>query len=132
MSDRRPIATLCVVLAAATACACSPPTTDIVATNTEATGDYRVIDARRDGGLFLRACVVPGGDHDHIGARITQQLLNHAYPRVEIELLEPAADARSASVTRFTWTPGTGPRSEGRTRSDQNPCTPAGEHGASG
>ena len=110
------------LLSLAAAVACSSPPTDIVATSTEAIGEYHVTEAHRNERLVMRACVADGADTDQIAARIVQQLVNHGYSGIELELIGRAAEGGGAAVTKVTWSRTQGRRVEGHSRAAANPC----------
>jgi hypothetical protein len=120
-----------VLLGIAALVACSPPSTDIVATSTEAVGEYHVIEAQRGDRLVLRACVAEGADTDRIAARIVQQLVNHGYSGIELELVAPAPQGDGVAVTRVSWNREQGRRIEGQTHASRNPCAQQAVHGRS-
>jgi hypothetical protein len=107
--------------AAAVAPACSPPLTDITATNTERVGRYEVRGHVVDNDYRATVCVDPGGDREEISVRIVQQLLNHHFRTVTLEMFT-ASSGTSADVMRVTWTPQTGSQTTGPERVAENPC----------
>ncbi len=120
------------IAAATAAFGCTTPHTDIVATSTESTGAYHVIEARRGDRLFLRACLTKAAEADLIGARLVQQLVNHGYQGIDLELIESAGgDGRGGAAVKMTWSRDSGSRIEGRTRIEQNPCAAEPAHGSS-
>jgi hypothetical protein len=78
--------------------ACSPMT-DIVATNTEGTGDYAVKSTRvSDNMLSVDVCVANPDRAADVASRIVRQLLNHEYRMVTLNVASPAGP-----VGRFLW-----------------------------
>jgi hypothetical protein len=110
---------------------CSTPPSDIVATSTESTGEYQVVDVRRSDRLFVRACIGENTDPERVGARLVQQLVDHGYAGIDLELIAPARGHEPRSVvTRITWSPTEGRRQAARTEEAGRPCPPT-VHGTS-
>ena len=80
--------------------------TDIVATNTEDTGDHEIRSTTiSDNGLAADVCIANPHRAAEVAHRIVRQLLNHGYQRVTINMASPAG-----SAGRFVWSE-TGERS---------------------
>ena len=101
---------------------CSRPFTDIVATNTEAVGPYRVVASADDGRLSGRLCVADPSSADEIARRVFEQVKNHHYATIVLDVY-----ARNGPVAQYVWA------GEGFARraapGGVNPCL-AGERGA--
>jgi hypothetical protein len=95
------------VAAAASAVSACTPMTDIVATNSEVTGDYAVRSRTiSDNVLAADVCVADPHRAAEVADSIVRQLLNHGYREVTINMASPAGPAG-----RFVWTE-TGERRE--------------------
>lgn len=75
------------------------PMTDIVATNTEGTGDYAVRSTHvSDDALAADVCVANPDRAAEVADRIVRQLLNHGYRSVTLNIGAP-----TGPVGRFAW-----------------------------
>lgn len=96
--------------------ACHPPRTDIVNTTSEDVGQFYVRSTDSGGQLVGEVCIERRQHADEIVARIIEQLKNHSYQTITLELFS-GGDA----LGRYVWTPTSGQR---RTDPEgvQNPC----------
>jgi hypothetical protein len=80
----------CLAIAAAcVAAACEAPETDIVATSTEAVGNFSLSGAVQGNAYEGRVCVDEPGHADEIARRIVQQLANHQFSTVTLDVYSP-------------------------------------------
>ena len=93
--------TTTLLFAGAMLAACGPPRTDIVATNIEHVGNFDLKNTTvADDGLRGAVCVADASDTDEIVGRVLQQLANHAYKNITLDVY--AADR---AIGRYVWTP---------------------------
>jgi len=95
----RRLRTALLILASASACA--PPDTDIVATNTEAVGEYDVLAARDGDALHAAVCLTRPKRASRVADRVLQQLMSRGYRTITLDMY--AAPGRP--VQRVVWTP---------------------------
>src|SRR3954451_18858432 len=88
-------------LATAAAAACAPPDTDIVATNTEAVGDYSVVAARDGDTLHANVCVSVPARANEVAHRVLHQLMSRGYRSITLDIYERPQQP----VQRVVWTP---------------------------
>jgi len=79
---------------------CGRPHTDIVATTTEDVGYYQVVKASSDRSLTATVCVAEPSHADTIAQRIVQQLANHNFESITLDLLGPTRSGGSAAGAR--------------------------------
>jgi dienelactone hydrolase len=98
------------------AVACGTPGTDIVATTTEDVGDFHVRSSDSNGAVTGDVCIEKAAHADEIVRRILQQLANHSYRAVTLNVY-----SRDRAIASYHSTPG------GTERRDlpatSNPCT---------
>jgi hypothetical protein len=93
--------TISLLCSAAMLAGCGPPRTDIVATNIEHVGNFDLKNTTvADDGLRGAVCVADASDSDEIVGRVVQQLANHAYKNITLDVY--AADR---AIGRYVWTP---------------------------
>jgi len=93
-------AALCIAATAA-ASACAPPDTDIVATNTEAVGEYDLAATRDGDALRANVCLAQPERADSVADNVLHQLMSRGYKSITLDMY--AAPARP--VRRVVWTP---------------------------
>jgi hypothetical protein len=92
---------LSVSLAAA---GCGRPATDIVATTTEDVGPYEFTSSATDGELTGRACVAGSHSADVIADRIRDQVANHGFRSITIDVYSPGRRPQSSiALGRYVW-----------------------------
>src|SRR5689334_1368445 len=89
-----------VIAAAVFMGACRPERTDIVATTSEDVGQYYVHSTASEGQLVGEVCIDQRQHADEIVTRIVEQLKNHSYQRITLDLFS-GPDA----LARYVWTP---------------------------
>jgi hypothetical protein len=96
---------ICVLAVSLVFAACGRPDTDIVATTTEDVGWYGLTSTVVDNELTGRVCVAQPKNADVIAYRIRQQLANHEFRTVTLDLYASAGSADSgAAIGRYVWT----------------------------
>src|SRR3954468_18795652 len=78
---------------------CRRPRTDIVATTTEDVGHFEVQSRVTNAGLTGRVCVEKPASTDEVVGRIVQQLANHNYSTISLDVYSP-----ERPVARYVWT----------------------------
>lgn len=97
------------------------PFTDIVSTNTEQVGDYRVIGRATADAFSATVCAAEPQHARSIAQRIIFQLHSHAYRSIDLDVVGSGAGAGSAA-TRVTWTPHGGARVTSGNAAGPTPC----------
>ena len=97
--------------------ACSSPPTDIVATNTESTGDYHLANVRATDSLTADICVSDSGDAEDAAARVSQQLVNKGFRSMTLNVY-----TRDRNVGRATWTADNGFKFDKGSGQSGSPC----------
>lgn len=123
---RAPLRTSCWLLAtivavAAGSAACERPKTDILNTTSEDIGNYSVAPTNSSDGQFsAHVCVDRAGSTDEIVRRITQQLANHEYRTITLDVY-----TREQPVGRYVSSRSNEEHST--LGSESNPCVKGGE-----
>jgi hypothetical protein len=112
----RTCATLLLVLGATLLPACGRPRTDIVAITTEDVGPFDMQAQMTDSGLAGHVCLEEPRSSGEVVARIVQQLANHNYPAITLDVYSP-----QRPVARYLWTR-SGQRQD-PLGSSANPCS---------
>jgi len=109
------------VAVAAGSAACERPKTDILNTTSEDIGNYTVAPTSSSDGQFsAHVCVDRAGSTDEIVRRITQQLANHEYSTITLDVY-----TREQPVGRYVSSRSNEERST--LGSDSNPCVRNGD-----
>ncbi len=103
-----------VVLLAATGCS---PDTDIVTTNTEAIGYYRLMNVTRKDTMTADVCVTDGGAAADIAGRVVQQEMNKGFRSVTLNLY-----TRERNVGHAVWTSDKGLQFDKGSGQTGSPC----------
>ena len=98
---------ICVLAVSLVFAACGRPDTDIVATTTEDVGWYGLTSTVVDNELTGRVCVAQPKNADVIAYRIRQQLANHEFRTVTLDLYSGAV--RQIRAQRSVDTSGPAP-----------------------
>lgn len=107
---------------AAATMSCSPPLTDIMATSTEDVGDYEIVEqASTDDTLTATVCVARPPNAHTVAQRIIQQLLNHGFGTMKLDIVAQQPNGQSEN-THVIWTAHNGFRVIGRDRAPKNRC----------
>jgi hypothetical protein len=109
------VAAAALLAAALPLVACGKPRTDIVATVTEDVGTFYVRSSDSGGRFVGQVCVDQKRHADEIVTRILQQLANHNYQTITLDVY-----SGGATLGRYVWTPGGAERQS--SPSNDNPC----------
>lgn len=94
---------------------CGTPRTDIVATTTEDVGEFHVQSSDSGGQLVGQVCIEKRQHADEIVGRIIQQLANHHYRSITLDVF-----SKEQPLGRYVWTPGG--LQQSTSTSTPNPC----------
>jgi hypothetical protein len=103
------------------AASCAQPQTDIVAITTEDVGPYEVVNVTTGKSLTATVCVADPAHADTVARRIVQQLGNHSFESIALDLVGPSRSGQ-AEVEHFVWTPRDGARAGEKSRRDDRAC----------
>jgi len=117
----RPARLLLFLSVVCVAAGCSPPLTDIVATNTEDVGDFDVVRRTMGEEFAGQVCVARGADPGTVATRIVMQLQQHNYDAITLDVF-PRAAAGPIDVARIVWTPKGGQQPAVHRTEPANPC----------
>jgi hypothetical protein len=109
--------------------ACSPPMTDIVATNTEFVGEWDVANAQANGGtLKADVCMSNLEAADEVSDRLLMQLRSRGFERIDLALIGKDSNG-SVQQRGVVWTPREGKQMQaaGSVGEDRCASAPGGE-----
>jgi hypothetical protein len=121
MNMPRTVQFLCGSTLLAVTVACSPPTTDILATVSEDVGAWDVLNAQAQGPtLTADVCMDRAGSADDVSERLLMQLRAKGFQQIDLTMY--GRDGKETQVRKVRWTPTSGKQMQQGSATGDSPC----------